>query len=169
MVRPYLGFVVPLLSVPVLAADLVTKRLADAHLDAHVPVGGFVTLALAKNPFGAMSSFAFLPDDARMAFFVAVGVAGVWAMTRMYARLGRRLSARHVALSMVVGGALGNLFDRVRYGRVTDFIDLHATILGRERHWPTFNVADVAILVGIAIMAVSLARRAAPPAELERA
>ncbi len=100
---------------------------------------------------------------------MAVGVAGVWAMTRMYVRLGRRLSARHVALSLVVGGALGNLFDRVRYGRVTDFIDLHATILGRERHWPTFNVADVAIIVGMIVMAVSLARQAAPPAEPERA
>ena len=59
--------------------------------------------------------------------------------------------------------AMGNLVDRIRYGWVIDFIDVYITRGGRELHWPTFNVADIAIVVGVALMAIDMigaARRA---------
>jgi signal peptidase II len=59
-------------------------------------------------------------------------------------------------LPLVLGGALGNVFDRIRYGHVIDFIDIHVLIKGREHHWPTFNVADIAICVGVGLMAIDM-------------
>ena len=55
-----------------------------------------------------------------------------------------------------MGGALGNVFDRIRYGYVIDFIDLHTIYKGVDHHWPTFNVADIAICVGVGLMAVDM-------------
>jgi len=55
---------------------------------------------------------------------------------------------RVAALGAILGGALGNLLDRVRYGEVVDFLDLH----WRDLHWPAFNVADAAITVGVAVV-----------------
>jgi signal peptidase II len=55
-------------------------------------------------------------------------------------------------LALIVGGALGNFVDRIRFGYVVDFIDWYVTLGGRERHWPTFNIADVCISVGVTLM-----------------
>ncbi len=70
-----------------------------------------------------------------------------------------------LALGLVVGGALGNVLDRVRQGGVTDFVDAH---LGGW-HWPTFNMADVAIVCGIGVLLFHSLRTAATPAEARRA
>ena len=75
---------------------------------------------------------------------VAVGIAGsllVWLM-----RVDRMILA--LALGLIVGGAVGNLIDRVRFGAVADFLDVHA--LGY--HWPAFNVADSAITIGVVVL-----------------
>ena len=63
-------------------------------------------------------------------------------------RLGSRISLTTTALALVLGGALGNLYDRVRYGSVVDFIEVH--IFGY--HWPDFNVADSCIVVGACLL-----------------
>jgi signal peptidase II len=68
------------------------------------------------------------------------------------------------ALPLVLGGALGNLVDRLAHGYVIDFIDVHVSLLGREYHWPTFNVADAAITVGVALLALDLVPRRPAPA-----
>jgi signal peptidase II len=57
-------------------------------------------------------------------------------------------------LPLALGGAMGNLADRVRYGWVVDFID----VSWKGHHWPTFNVADIAIVIGVGLMAVDMAR-----------
>jgi signal peptidase II len=57
-------------------------------------------------------------------------------------------------LPLALGGAVGNLVDRIRYGSVIDFIDFYVIRGGREMHWPTFNVADIAIVAGVALMAL---------------
>jgi signal peptidase II len=58
----------------------------------------------------------------------------------------------NIALGFILGGAIGNLWDRVWYGHVRDFIDFH---IGNKYHWPTFNIADSLICVGISIMVFS--------------
>jgi signal peptidase II len=68
-------------------------------------------------------------------------------------------------LPLALGGAMGNLVDRIRYGQVIDFIDMYVTRGGREHHWPTYNVADIAIVAGVALMVIDMilpARRSAP-------
>ncbi len=79
---------------------------------------------------------------------VALALAVSGALVVWMARVERRFLA--VALGLIVGGALGNAIDRVRWAAVADFIDLHAG----EAHWPAFNLADSAITVGIAILLV---------------
>src|SRR5262249_6305384 len=59
-------------------------------------------------------------------------------------------------LPLVLGGALGNVFDRIRYGYVIDFVDVHIMWHGKDRHWPTFNVADIAICIGVGLMAIDM-------------
>ncbi len=65
-----------------------------------------------------------------------------------------------VAASLVVGGAAGNLIDRLRFGAVTDFIDLH----WGEAHWPTFNLADAAIVCGVGLLLLAAREPKAPAA-----
>jgi signal peptidase II len=61
----------------------------------------------------------------------------------------------YFGLSLVLGGALGNLYDRLRYGYVIDFIDVHWF----EHHWPFFNVADMAICIGVGLLLISMSAK----------
>jgi signal peptidase II len=63
-----------------------------------------------------------------------------------------------IAVGLIFGGAVGNLIDRARFGAVVDFVDVH----WRTWHWPAFNVADSAISVGVALLALRLLRERAP-------
>jgi signal peptidase II len=62
------------------------------------------------------------------------------------------------ALALILGGALGNLYDRIAYGYVVDFLELYV----RDFHWPSFNVADSAISIGVALLALEILRNEAP-------
>ncbi|HEY0788542.1 MAG TPA: signal peptidase II, partial [Thermoanaerobaculia bacterium] len=68
-------------------------------------------------------------------------------------------------LHLILGGAVGNLIDRFRFGWVVDFLDVYATFGGREHHWPAFNVADSAISIGIALLFLDMLRKPAKRAE----
>jgi signal peptidase II len=117
-----------------------------------------------ENPGAAWGLFANLPDTARRIFFHVVSLAALAFIFAMYVRLepGQRLVS--VALSLVAGGALGNFMDRLARGYVIDFIDWHWRNQPGMR-WPTFNVADAAICVGVALMLVdSLRMRRSEPA-----
>jgi signal peptidase II len=116
-----------------------------------------------ENPGAAWGLFANLPDTARRIFFHVVSLAALAFIFAMYVRLepGQRLVS--VALSLVAGGALGNFMDRLARGYVIDFIDWHWRNQPGMR-WPTFNVADAAICVGVALMLVdSLRMRRSEP------
>jgi signal peptidase II len=74
----------------------------------------------------------------------------------VYRKLDRRQWAMRWGLPMALGGAIGNLADRVRHGWVVDFIDFYWKGGANEMHWPTFNVADIAIVAGVGLMALDL-------------
>ncbi len=139
-------------------ADLASKRWAEHALDApRSIVDGVVVFALAKNPGGAWSLFHDASDAVRVPFFVGVSVVALAALVMMLAgslRAERPGWALRAGLALVVGGAVGNLADRLRYGYVIDFIELHARWHDMQVRWPTFNVADVAIVVGVALVVV---------------
>ncbi|MEO9962833.1 MAG: signal peptidase II [Nisaea sp.] len=124
-----------------------------------IPVTGFFNLVLGFNTGVSFGLFGEAPAWLLMAFILPM-VAGllVW-MTRTDSRL------TAIALGLVVGGAFGNLLDRLRHGAVTDFLDFYVGAY----HWPAFNFADVAIVSGVALLLIEsvLAReetKAAPDA-----
>ena len=136
------------LSAAVLVADLATKAwISSAFRYGEVrEVTPFFNLVLVHNTGAA---FSFLADAGgwQRWFFAVVSVAISAAILVMLRRHGaNRLLA--VGLALVLGGAIGNLHDRVRFGHVVDFIQLHAA----GYYWPSFNVADSAICVGVALL-----------------
>ncbi|GAC1574616.1 MAG: signal peptidase II [Polyangiales bacterium] len=119
-------------------------------------IKGRLSFILAKNPGGAWGMLHEQPEKIRKPFFVIVSLVAVVVIVGMFRKLDRRQHALKWGLPMVLGGALGNLVDRIRFSEVIDFIDVvyWKRKGGLEMHWPTFNVADIAICVGVMLMAV---------------
>ena len=133
----------------VLLADQATKLWASRALaDGWKEVTSFFNLVLLHN---TGSAFSFLADAGgwQQFFFGAVALAVSAAMGWMILQESSALAKSAAAL--VLGGAIGNLVDRLAYGAVTDFLDFHWGTL----HWPAFNVADTAIVVGVALLVLS--------------
>jgi signal peptidase II len=142
----------------VLVADQATKYLVVARLSEapqgraeHVLLEGYARLRYAENPGAAQEMLARLPGPVRAPFFHAVSLSALGFIFWMYARLGARERLPRLALSLVAGGALGNFIDRAVRGHVVDFVELHWRNQPGMR-WPTFNVADCALAVGVALM-----------------
>ncbi|WP_428851619.1 signal peptidase II [Imbroritus primus] len=117
------------------------------------PVTDFFNLVLVYNR-GAAFSFLAQAGGWQRWLFTAIGIVAtvfiVWLMKR---HAGQRMFC--LALALIMGGALGNVIDRVAYGHVIDFLDFYA---GRY-HWPAFNLADSAIFLGAALLIVDEIRR----------
>ena len=132
-------------SVVVLLVDQCTKLLADAMLTLHqqVAVIPFIALYKAYNPGAA---FSFLSDASgwQRWFFVVLAVIVIGVLLVWLRRLSARETGTSLALALILGGAAGNLIDRLVYGYVIDFIDVYYG----SWHWPAFNVADAAISAG---------------------
>jgi signal peptidase II len=140
------------LSALVIVLDQITKCFAVALLEpykAHAVIPGVLNWTLAYNTGAA---FSFLHDAGgwqRWLFTaLAIGVSAVLAV--WLGRTARRDWRTALPLALVIGGALGNLIDRVRLGHVTDFIEVYY----RQWSWPAFNVADSAISVGAVLLIV---------------
>jgi len=132
-------------SVVVLLLDQCTKLLADAMLVLHQQVTLIPYLALFKayNP-GAAFSFLSEASGWQRWFFVVLAVVVIVILLVWLLRLTTEEKATSLALALILGGAAGNLIDRLVYGYVIDFIDVYYG----SWHWPAFNVADAAISVG---------------------
>jgi signal peptidase II len=140
----------------VLLLDQATKLLAETWLVPYqpVPVLPVLNLMLAYNPGAAFSLLADQPGWQRW-FFVALAL-GVSAYLLWWLRglaPGRRLEA--IGLGLLLGGAIGNVIDRLWLGMVIDFIDVHYA----GWHWPAFNLADSAITVGAGLLVLSAIRQ----------
>lgn len=133
----------------VLVADQLTKWLALNGLTPYAPEAlmPLVNLTLAFNTGAA---FSFLADAAGWQRWLLIGIAVAVSLYLLYwlkgLGPGRRLEA--AGLGLILGGAVGNLIDRVRLGAVVDFIDLHYA----GWHWPAFNIADAAIVAGVLLI-----------------
>ncbi len=134
----------------VLVADQATKAIVDATMVPHKSIDllPFFALSYVRNTGAAFGVLAAAPPGIRLPLFVAVTVAAVGALVSFVRRTPPDHSWLVGALGGILGGALGNLICRVRYGEVIDFLDLH----WRGLHWPACNVADSAITVGVAIV-----------------
>jgi signal peptidase II len=148
-----------IVSVVTLGVDLGTKQWAEHTLDmrpAMPVIDKYVDFILARNKGGAWGLLQTTSELVRRPFFLLVSALAIGFIVTLYSRLLPRQRALQWGLPLVLGGALGNVFDRIHYGWVIDFIDVHVTRGGIEHHWPTFNIADVAICVGVALMAIDM-------------
>ena len=110
-------------------------------------IPGFFNLTYLTNNGAAFSILAGQPALWRQMFFIStalVALVMIWLFQRSYGRTSKLYT---VALALVAGGAIGNLIDRIRFGFVIDFLDFY---IGAY-HWPTFNVADSAIFIGVSL------------------
>ena len=139
-----------------LPLDLGTKLLVDRHLsyaDRMPVIEGFFYLTHVRNPGAAFGLFADGDPQLRMWLFVGVSIVAVAIVFSFFRQLapGDRLSA--LALGLILGGAVGNLSDRVVRGEVVDFLHFR---LWRGYAWPDFNLADTFIVVGVAILILEM-------------
>ncbi|RMF18714.1 MAG: lipoprotein signal peptidase [Gammaproteobacteria bacterium] len=143
------------LSIIVFALDWLTKQWASSALTygEPVPVVPFFNLTLLHNT-GAAFSFLAGESGWQRWFFVVLAVGISVMLVVWLARLPRHDRWMAVALSLVLGGALGNLYDRVLHGYVVDFIHLYYD----KYHFPAFNIADMAITAGAVMIALDVFR-----------
>lgn len=131
------------LAAAVVFTDFATKHWVRISLSEGdwVPLTGFFNLVLLHN---AGAAFSFLADAGGWqrhfltAIALLVSVMLMWMLSSALARV------EAIAYSLILGGALGNALDRISYGHVTDFLDFH----WQGWHWPSFNIADIAICIG---------------------
>ena len=136
------------LAAAIVAADQVTKAIVLGRFSygERLELTGFFNLVLVYNKGAA---FSFLSDAAgwQTPLLIGFAVVAVGILGTLIVRSpGRRLFC--TGLALILGGALGNLIDRFRYGQVVDFLDFHAA----GWHWPAFNVADSAITIGVVLL-----------------
>ena len=145
-----------LLAAAVIALDLATKAMIVARFQEGeaLPVTSFMSLVLAYNTGAA---FSFLAGAAGWQRWLFAGIAVIASGVLIY--LIRRGGSRMLllGLSLILGGALGNLWDRIVLGHVTDFLLFHY----RGWSWPAFNVADSAITVGAGLLILDSFRKPA--------
>jgi signal peptidase II len=144
-----------ILALVVLVVDIVTKRWVESVLlhGQQIPLTGFFNLVLTYN---AGAAFSFLSDASgwQRWFFSAIAASA----SGLIVYLLRKHAADKLfcmALSLILGGALGNLWDRITLGHVVDFLDFHVS----NYHWPAFNVADSAIFLGAMLLILDSFRR----------
>ena len=148
-----------LLIVLIFALDQVTKQMIVAGFqlgESLTVIPGFFSITYLRNRGGAFGLLAELPDAWRVTFFVVFAVATVAALVQVLRGTARADLVMRLAITSVIGGAIGNLWDRIRYGEVVDFLDVFV----RNWHWPAFNVADSFISCGVVLIVLGSMRPA---------
>lgn len=144
------GLAAAMISGLLVVADQITKALVQRSMTLHesIPIVPSVSLTYTRNPGAAFSLLADADPAFRRWFFLLISAVALTLVTMFLRRVERGDWWTLSALSLIMGGAVGNLLDRLRHGEVIDFIDLY---IGRY-HWPVFNVADSGITVGMLML-----------------
>ncbi|HSB72423.1 MAG TPA: signal peptidase II [Candidatus Methylomirabilis sp.] len=144
-----------LIALAVLLLDQATKQviIRTLRLGEGFPiVPGYFDITFVLNPGAAFSFLATLSEHVRNPFFIAISITAIVLIVIYHSRFAHQHRLASLALSLILGGATGNLVDRLRYGVVVDFLDVHI----HQYHWPVFNVADSAISVGVGLMLLEM-------------
>ncbi len=137
----------------VLVLDQITKYIVEKHIRLHeiiTVIPGFFNLTHVRNPGAAFSLFSAAPESFRTIFFTTITIIAVVVIIVLIRKTHERLMV--FAFALIMGGALGNAIDRVRYGEVVDFIQWYY----RSYYWPSFNIADSAITVAVVLLAIDM-------------
>jgi signal peptidase II len=156
-----------LISLVVIILDAWTKWLVASRIEVHesIPlIDNLFQLVHVRNT-GAAFGIGANAESTIVPVLLNVGAIGVFCVVVIYA-LRTAVSDRllQVGLHLILGGAIGNLIDRFRFGYVVDFLDVYLTFGGREHHWPAFNVADSAICIGIGLLFLDMRKKPAEAA-----
>lgn len=144
-------FLLPIVALVVIALDQISKILALSKLSmgaSIVVIPDIFSLTLTFNRGAAFGIFSNVPDPWR---YVVLGVATCLALAAViyfFLHDFKQDYFAHAVLGLIVGGAFGNIIDRVRFGFVVDFLDFY----WKEMHWPAFNLADSAICLGVILL-----------------
>jgi len=150
-----------LLVAATLVLDRWTKVLIQKRFDLNESISvidGFFNITYVRNTgvaFGIFSSISSPAKSVLLSLFTACAAVVVITYS---VRSPARNRLLQIALSLILGGALGNLYDRLAYGYVVDFLEFYAG----SYHWPSFNIADSAISTGVALLALEIIRNEAP-------
>src|ERR1700722_13470059 len=152
MTRRVTAFLIALL---VFGVDRWSKWLVDNRfgaLDTWAVIPGFFNIVHSQNPGVAFGILAENTSHTRTLLLVAMSVVAIFILAAMLWKIDRQDNLTATGLALIFGGAVGNVWDRVRAGSVTDFLDFYAG----SYHWYTFNLADSAICVGAGLLIVSM-------------
>jgi signal peptidase II len=144
-----------LLALLIVLLDRWTKRLVATRiaLYSHIQViPGFFRITHTENTGAAFSLFADSPSHWKTAMLVGFSVIAMVVVSVLLWKQSRPLTMTGIALSLILGGAVGNLWDRVASGRVVDFLDVYY----KTYHWPVFNLADSAIVIGASLLVLEI-------------
>ncbi len=147
-----------LLSGGVLVLDQATKVLVDKTMVLHQSIEiipNFADLTYLRNTGAAFGFLAGARSSLRIVFFALISSVAIGCIVYLIRGLRPQRKGLLVSLSLILGGAIGNLIDRLRLGEVIDFIDLH----WYDIHWPAFNVADSAISIGVVLLFIQMLRK----------
>ncbi|MRR34352.1 signal peptidase II [bacterium] len=140
-------------ALPVILLDQATKLLIVHKLEYHesiTVIGNFFDIIHARNPGAA---FSFLSNSSfRLPFLITISLVASVAVIAIYRKLMPEQKLTALSLALILGGAVGNLIDRIRLGEVIDFLNVH----WYQHYWPAFNVADSALCVGVGLLAVDM-------------
>ena len=145
------------LAAGVAALDRLTKWIVETRVgffDTHKVIPGFFDIVHSQNRGAAFGLFNDSTSEWRTVLLGVVSLAAVGALAALLWRPEKLDRPSFWGFALILGGAAGNLFDRVVYGRVTDFLEFYVGAY----HWPTFNIADSAITVGSGLLILGLLR-----------
>ncbi len=143
-----------LITLAVLVLDHWSKWMVRSHMDLHDSIElipDYLRLSYIRNPGVAFGLFADFQSAWKPYVLAAMAVAAVIVIIIYSSRMPSNRLLLQLALAITLGGILGNFMDRIAHGYVVDFIEFHVK---EVFHWPTFNVADSAITVGIALLLI---------------
>jgi signal peptidase II len=142
----------------VVILDRITKHIVAHELpngQAHTVIPGIFRISDVHNTGAAFSMFAENASPVTVRnILIAFSVIAVIILFGMLWRVGRNFTVTSVALALILGGAFGNLYDRVVYHYVVDFLEVHIV----HYHWPDFNVADSCIVIGACLLLIEIFR-----------
>ncbi len=153
-----------LIAVAVLVVDRITKWMIATKLTMHDSIQvipDFFRITHVENTGAAFGLFADSPSQWKIALLVLFSVVALVIVSALLWRNSHGMTSTGIGLSLILGGALGNLWDRLVHGRVVDFLLFY---IGQYQ-WPAFNAADSAIVVGAGLLVIEILFSGAPAAE----
>ena len=143
----------------IISLDQLTKHLVTQRFrlgESLQIIAGFFNLTYVHNPGAAFGLLARTDASFRIPFFIIVPILALGIIFYVFRNVEDRDLKLSTALSLVIGGAFGNLIDRATYNHVIDFLDFHWNY---QIHFPTFNIADIAICLGVGFLILDILQK----------